>query len=48
MGDIADAMIDGDMCQYCGEWIGDGAGYPQTCAACDDEDEIEELDDEDE
>jgi hypothetical protein len=34
MGDIADAMLDGDLCQYCGVYMEGGAGYPQTCAGC--------------
>lgn len=31
MGEIADAMVEGDMCP-CGEWIGDGSGFPQYCS----------------
>jgi hypothetical protein len=34
MGDIADAMLDGDLCQCCGEYMEGGDGYPRTCAAC--------------
>ncbi|WP_299083390.1 hypothetical protein [uncultured Paraglaciecola sp.] len=34
MGEIADAMISGDMCQECGQWIGDGDGYPVSCSEC--------------
>lgn len=30
MGDIADAMINGDMDCVTGEWLGGGAGYPRT------------------
>lgn len=30
MGDIADAMISGDMDCVTGEWLGDGAGFPRT------------------
>jgi hypothetical protein len=30
MGDIADAMINGDMDYITGEWLGDGDGYPRT------------------
>lgn len=41
MGEIADAILDGDMCEICSEPM-DGEGYPQRCAACqDDEDEID-------
>ena len=34
MGDIADAMLDGDLCQCCGVYMEGGAGFPQTCDAC--------------
>lgn len=36
MGEIADMMLNGDMCQWCGEFIngGDGPGYPGLCPAC--------------
>ena len=34
MGDIADAMLDGDLCQCCGVYMEGGNGYPQTCRAC--------------
>lgn len=33
MGEIADMMIDGDMCETCGEIL-NGHGFPQRCAAC--------------
>ncbi len=33
MGDIADLMINGDMCQTCGELL-DGNGFPQFCDNC--------------
>ena len=34
MGDIADAMLDGDLCQCCGVYMEGGAGFPQTCDSC--------------
>ena len=34
MGEIAEMMLDGTMCQVCGEFMGDSAGYPVTCAGC--------------
>lgn len=34
MGEIADSMIDGEMCQSCGEWLGDATGYPRYCSSC--------------
>jgi hypothetical protein len=34
MGEMADYMINGDDCQVCGEYMGEGDGYPRTCAGC--------------
>jgi hypothetical protein len=34
MGDIADMMLDGTLCQVCGCFVGDAVGYPQTCDDC--------------
>ena len=37
MGEIADMMLDGTMCQWRGEWLHggeDGPGYPGLCSAC--------------
>jgi Zn finger protein HypA/HybF involved in hydrogenase expression len=35
MGDIADMMIDGTLCEGCGVYIeGSGAGFPRRCGAC--------------
>jgi predicted amidophosphoribosyltransferase len=36
MGEIADMMLDGTLCQCCGAYIGDESNgdYPQYCAAC--------------
>ena len=33
MGDIADMMLDGDMCQGCGEIL-NGNGFAQFCKSC--------------
>lgn len=33
MGEYADMVLNGDMCQYCGEILS-GNGYAQTCRAC--------------
>lgn len=34
-GEYADMMLDGDMCEGCGEWMGSpGEGFPRRCAAC--------------
>ena len=33
MGDIADAMLEGDLCEGCGEYMEGGSGFPQYCSA---------------
>lgn len=37
MGEHADYMLNGDDCQVCGEYLGDGDGFPRCCAGCADE-----------
>ena len=35
MGEIADMMTDGDLCEVCGVWMGTpGEGIPRKCASC--------------
>ena len=34
MGDIADMMLDGVLCECCGVYMGNGDGVPQRCEAC--------------
>ena len=34
MGEVAEMMLDGTLCQQCGEYIGDAVGYPRTCVDC--------------
>lgn len=34
MGEIADMMINGDLCEGCGVDLGEGDGYPRKCADC--------------
>lgn len=35
MGEIADLMINGDICEGCGvELGGEGDGYPRRCSGC--------------
>lgn len=34
MGEVSDMMLDGTLCQTCGEYLGDGDGYPVTCPGC--------------
>lgn len=46
MGDAADSIMNGDVCQFCGEYIGHGQGFPRSCG-CED-DGLDWLDDDDE
>lgn len=34
MGDVADAMLDGTLCEGCGVFMGDDVGYPRKCDDC--------------
>ena len=34
MGEIAEMMLDGTMCEQCGEFIDTDNGYPTLCAGC--------------
>ncbi len=34
MGEIADMMIDGTLCEGCGAYLGEGDGYPRRCPSC--------------
>lgn len=40
MGEIADSVMRGEMCEYCGEWLkrflntDKGYGYPVICFHC--------------
>ena len=34
MGEISDLVVNGDVCQFCLEEMGEGDGYPRTCAGC--------------
>ena len=33
MSEIADSMINGEMCEMCGSWLdGDSPGFPRYCS----------------
>ena len=34
MGEIAEMMLAGCICEGCGEYLVEGDGYPTRCAAC--------------
>jgi hypothetical protein len=45
MGDAADLMLEGIVCQMCGEYMDnsdDPPGYPVTCDGCEEEEDAEE------
>jgi hypothetical protein len=44
MGEIADAILEGDLCEICGVYLGEGDGFPRTCTGCGG-DADEDLDD---
>ena len=42
MGDISEMMLDGTLCEVCGEFIDEeDCGYPRKCAACSQDDSPE-------
>jgi len=32
MGEVAEMMLDGTLCEACGVFIGSDAGFPQYCS----------------
>ena len=46
MGEFAEMMLEGDSCQECGDFLGDGPGFPMTCEYCHGEISEEELESE--
>lgn len=34
MGEVAEMMLEGILCEGCGEFLGDGDGFPTRCAGC--------------
>jgi hypothetical protein len=41
MGDVAEMMLDGTLCERCGVYIGNPDGYPKKCKPCKKEDNLE-------
>lgn len=37
MGEIAEMMLDGTLCEQCGTFIGEPVGYPRLCEDCKDD-----------
>jgi len=34
MGDVAEMVLDGILCESCGEFIGEAVGHPRDCRSC--------------
>lgn len=34
MGEISEMMLDGTLCPGCGQFMGDGDGFPVYCSGC--------------
>jgi hypothetical protein len=34
MGEYADLMLSGEVCEFCGCELGEGPGYPRRCHGC--------------
>lgn len=34
MGEVAEMMLDGTLCEQCGTFIGEPVGYPRLCEDC--------------
>ena len=42
MGEISEMILDGTLCEQCGEYIGDEVGFPRSCYSCGGEGKEEE------
>jgi hypothetical protein len=44
MGEIADMMLEGEMCEGCGVFLGgDVPGYPRRCVSCGGESQVHSV-----
>ena len=34
MGEVAELVLEGIICEVCGIFVGEPAGYPRTCDCC--------------
>jgi len=34
MGEVADSLINGEICSWCNKWLEHPTGYPTICTAC--------------
>ncbi len=42
MGEVAEMMLDGTLCEACGAFIGQPTGYPRCCRHCQREQQVEQ------
>jgi len=43
MGETVDMILDGILCEGCGEFLGEAVGYPRRCPGCSDDGEGTEM-----
>jgi predicted Zn-ribbon and HTH transcriptional regulator len=39
MGELTEMILEGILCEKCGQYIGQPIGYPQKCKDCKDDDD---------
>ncbi len=39
MSDYTDDVLEGILCQVCGQYLGEGNGYPTSCPDCENEED---------
>ena len=43
MGDVADMMLDGTLCEGCGVYLGEAVDYPRRCRQCQKDQRVDAL-----
>lgn len=43
MGEIADLMLDGIICECCGIYLEESTGYPSRCGGCSKDQDLEQF-----
>jgi len=43
MGDVADMMLDGTLCEGCGVYLGEAVDYPRRCKRCQKDQRVDAL-----
>lgn len=43
MGDVADMMLDGTLCEGCGVYLGEAVDYPRRCKQCQKDQRVDAL-----